>query len=164
MKGIIIKFDGFLENSIKQLFRAIDLTNYSIDIRHWETNGEPTFLDDNYNSSNVDIISIIMNEKLVHYAEFVELLLRNKNEKPSEVHTYHDFVQSSYVLSLVINDHHNIEICSKNEDLLNKIIKSFNLCNLDNKTIMVLNKISDKAVIKAWRSKTDPSIQDEVDL
>ena len=80
--------------------------------------------------------------------------------KKCDLKYYDDFIKSDYFMSLVIIDHRNIEICCKDIQVLEKIIKNFKESNLENKRINVLEKIRLDAVISAFRLKSEINIYD----
>lgn len=80
--------------------------------------------------------------------------------KKCDLKYYDDFIKSDYFMSLVIIDHRNIEICRKDIQVLEKIIKNFKESNLENKRVNVLEKIRLDAVISAFRLKNEINIYD----
>ena len=60
----------------------------------------------------------------------------------------------------MIIDHRNIEICCKDAKLLEKIIENFKKSTLENKKIIMLEKIRLDAVISAYRSRKEINIYD----
>lgn len=160
MEGLVLKFDGWSKNIFKILFKNIDYSQWELDIKYWESYGKSTIIID---LNNIDYISSdFAKEELFTknneiFPEFIDLYIGFNNSK-SSIKTYKDFVNSNYFLSVIIIDHRNIEICSKNEKLLNMIKDNFMLSELNNKRIKELVNIPLNSVLSSWRSKSEKGI------
>lgn len=161
MVGVILKFDNWSKNIFKVLFKNIDISSWNLNIKYWESYGNSTMTND-YNdldyidSENAKKELIYDNSEV--YPEFLELFIGKTNENIYNLKSYNDFIKSNYFLSLVIIDHRNIEICCKDVQLLEKIIENFKKSILENKKIIVLDKIRLDAVISAYRTSNDINI------
>lgn len=161
MVGTILKFDNWSKNIFKVLFKNIDIYLWNFNIHFWESYGKTTMINDYNELDHIDSESAkkdLIYDDCEVYPEFLELFISKSNEKINNLRTYEDFMKSNCVMSLVIIDHRNIEICCKDINLLNKIISNFNESNLENKRIIMLDKIRSDAVISAYRSKNEISI------
>jgi len=96
--------------------------------------------------------------------EFLELNIRPDFGKKSEIESYSDFISSDYVISVIITDHRNVEICCKNPEWLSFILENAYEYGEKNKniTITLLQNINPKSKLRAWRVKGDISIYDDV--
>lgn len=163
MVGVILKFDNWSKNIFKILFNDIDISLWNFDIKYWESYGESTMTKDYNNLDHIDSEDakkeLIYNECEV-YPEFLELFISEFSTKKCDLKYYDDFIKSDYFMSLVIIDHRNIEICCKDIQVLEKIIKNFKESNLENKRVNVLEKIRLDAVISAFRLKSEINIYD----
>ena len=163
MIGTILKFDNWSKNIFKVLFKDIDISSWNLNINYWESYGDSTMTDD-YN--DLDYINSekakkeLINDNNEVYPEFLELFISKTNENVYNIKSYNDFNKSNYFLSLVIIDHRNIEICCKDAKILEKIIENFKKSTLENKKIIVLEKIRLDAVISAYRSSKEINIYD----
>ena len=161
MVGTLLKFDNWSENIFRVLFKDIDISSWNLNIKYWESDGNSTMTND-YNdldyidSENAKKELIYDNSEV--YPEFLELFIGKTNENIYNLKSYNDFIKSNYFLSLVIIDHRNIEICCKDVQLLKKIIENFKKSILENKKIIVLDKIRLDAVISAYRTSNDINI------
>lgn len=136
MVGTLLKFDNWSENIFKVLFKNIDICLWNFNIHFWESYGETTMMNDYNELEHIDSESAkkeLIYDECEVYPEFLELFISKSNEKTCNLKTYEDFIQSAYVMTLVIIDHRNIEICCKDINLLNKIISNFNESSLENK-------------------------------
>lgn len=163
MVGAILKFDNWSKNIFKVLFNDIDISLWNFDIKYWESYGRSTMINDFNNLEYID--SEIAKKELIYddcevYPEFLELFISRSSEKTYDLKIYDDFIKSDYFISLVIIDHRNIEICCKDIQILEKIIKNFKESKLENKRVNVLESIRLDAVILAFRSKKEISIYD----
>lgn len=163
MVGAILKFDNWSKNIFKVLFNDIDISLWNFDIKYWESYGKSTMINDFNNLEYID--SEIAKKELIYddcevYPEFLELFISRSSEKTYDLKFYGDFIKSDYFISLVIIDHRNIEICCKDIQVLEKIIKNFKESNLENIRVNVLENIRLDAVILAFRSKKEISIYD----
>lgn len=161
MVGVILKFDNWSKNIFKVLFKDIDISSWNLNIKYWESYGNSTMTCDYNDLYYID--SDRAKKELIYddseiYPEFLELFIGKKNEKIYNLKYYNDFIKSDYFLSLIIIDHRNIEICCKDVQLLKKIIKNFKKSILENKKIIVLDKIRLDAVISAYRSDEEINI------
>ena len=155
MVGVILKFDNWSKNIFKVLFKNIDISSWNLNIKYWESYGNSTMTNDYNDLDYIDSESA--KKELIYdnsevYPEFLELFIGKTNENIYNLKSYNDFVKSNYFLSLVIIDHRNIEICCKDVQLLEKIIENFKKSTLENKKIIVLDKIRLDAVISAYRT------------
>ena len=163
MVGTILKFNNWSKNIFKILFKDIDISSWNLNINYWESYGDSTMTND-YNdldyidSENAKKELIYDNNEV--YPEFLELFISKTNENIYNLKSYNDFIKSNCFLSLVIIDHRNIEICCKDVTLLEKIIENFKKSTLENKKIIVLEKIRLDAVISAYRSSKEINIYD----
>ena len=163
MVGTILKFNNWSKNIFKILFKDIDISSWNLNINYWESYGDSTMTND-YNdldyidSENAKKELIYDNNEV--YPEFLELFISKTNENIYNLKFYNDFIKSNYFLSLVIIDHRNIEICCKDAQLLEKIIENFKKSILENKKIIVLEKIRLDAVISTYRSSKEINIYD----
>ena len=163
MVGTILKFNNWSKNIFKILFKDIDISSWNLNINYWESYGDSTMTND-YNdldyidSENAKKELIYDNNEV--YPEFLELFVSKTNENVYNLKSYNDFNKSNCFLSLVIIDHRNIEICCKDATLLEKIIGNFKKSTLENKKIIVLEKIRLDAVISAYRSSKEINIYD----
>ena len=162
MVGVILKFDNWSKNIFKVLFKDIDISLWDFNIKYWESYGKSTMINDYNNLDCID--SEIAKKELIYdnsevYPEFLELFISKGDEK-NNIKYYVDFIKSNCLLSLVIIDHRNIEICCKDEQLLKKIINNFMESNLENKRVNMLENIRLDAVISAFRSKKEINIYD----
>ena len=163
MVGTILKFNNWSKNIFKILFKDIDISSWNLNINYWESYGDSTMTND-YNdldyidSENAKKELIYDNNEV--YPEFLELFISKTNENVYNLKSYNDFNKSNCFLSLVIIDHRNIEICCKDVTLLEKIIENFKKSTLENKKIIVLEKIRLDAVISAYRSSKEINIYD----
>lgn len=163
MVGTILKFNNWSKNIFKILFKDIDISSWNLNINYWESYGDSTMTND-YNdldyidSENAKKELIYDNNEV--YPEFLELFISKTNENVYNLKSYNDFNKSNCFLSLVIIDHRNIEICCKDATLLEKIIENFKKSTLENKKIIVLEKIRLDAVISAYRSSKEINIYD----
>ena len=163
MVGTILKFNNWSKNIFKILFKDIDVSSWNLNINYWESYGDSTMTND-YNdldyidSENAKKELIYDNNEV--YPEFLELFISKTNENVYNLKSYNDFNKSNCFLSLVIIDHRNIEICCKDATLLEKIIENFKKSTLENKKIIVLEKIRLDAVISAYRSSKEINIYD----
>lgn len=163
MVGTILKFDNWSKNIFKELFKDIDISSWNLNIKYWESYGNSTMTNDYNDLDNIDSESA--KKELIYdnsevYPEFLELFISKTNENIYNLKSYNDFIKSNYFLSLVIIDHRNIEICCKDAQLLEKIIDNFKKSILENKKIIVLDKIRSDAVISAYRSSKEINIYD----
>lgn len=163
MVGAILKFDNWSKNIFKVLFNDIDISLWNFDIKYWESYGKSTMINDFNNLEYID--SEIAKKELIYddcevYPEFSKLFISRSSEKTHDLKFYGDFIKSDYFISLVIIDHRNIEICCKDIQVLEKIIKKFKESNLENKRVNVLENIRLDAVILAFRSKKEINIYD----
>ena len=163
MVGTLLKFDNWSENIFRVLFKDIDISLWNFNINYWESYGDSTMTND-YNdldyidSENAKKELIYDNNEV--YPEFLELFISKTNENICNLKSYNDFIKSDYFLSLVIIDHRNIEICCKDTKLLENIIENFKKSTLENKKVIVLEKIRLDAVISAYRSSKEINIYD----
>ena len=163
MVGTILKFNNWSKNIFKILFKDIDISSWNFNINYWESFGDSRMTND-YNdldyidSENAKKELIYDNNEV--YPEFLELFISKTNENVYNLKSYNDFNKSNCFLSLVIIDHRNIEICCKDATLLEKIIENFKKSTLENKKIIVLEKIRLDAVISAYRSSKEINIYD----
>lgn len=163
MVGTILKFNNWSKNIFKILFKDIDISSWNLNINYWESYGDSTMTND-YNdldyidSENAKKELIYDNNEV--YPEFLELFISKTNGNVYNLKSYNDFNKSNCFLSLVIIDHRNIEICCKDAKLLEKIIENFEKSTLENKKIIVLEKIRLDAVISAYRSSKETNIYD----
>lgn len=163
MVGAILKFDNWSKNIFKVLFNNIDIYSWNFNINFWESYGETTMINDYNELNHIDSESAkkeLIYDDCIVYPEFLELFISKSNGRIYNLKTYEDFIESDCVMTLVIIDHRNIEICCKDINLLNKIISNFKESNLENKRIIVLNNIRLDAVVSAYRSKNEKSIYD----
>jgi len=163
MVGTILKFDNWSKNIFKVLFKDIDISSWNLNINYWESYGDSTMTNDYNDLDYID--SENAKEELIYdnnevYPEFLELFISKTNENVYNLKSYNDFNKSNCFLSLVIIDHRNIEICCKDATLLEKIIENFKKSTLENKKIIVLEKIRLDAVISAYRSSKEINIYD----
>jgi len=163
MVGTILKFDNWSKNIFKVLFKNIDISSWNLNINYWESYGDSTMTNDYNDLDYID--SENAKEELIYdnnevYPEFLELFISKTNENVYNLKSYNDFNKSNCFLSLVIIDHRNIEICCKDATLLEKIIENFKKSTLENKKIIVLEKIRLDAVISAYRSSKEINIYD----
>lgn len=161
MVGVILKFDNWSKNIFKVLFKNIDISSWNFNIKYWESYGNSTMTNDYNDLDYIDSESA--KKELIYdnsevYPEFLELFISKTNENIYNLKSYNDFIKSNYFLSLVIIDHRNIEICCKDVQLLKKIIENFKKSILENKKIIVLDKIRLDAVISAYRTSNDINI------
>lgn len=161
MVGVILKFDNWSKNIFKVLFKNIDISSWNLNIKYWESYGNSTVTNDYNDLDYIDSESA--KKELIYdnsevYPEFLELFVGKTNENIYNLKSYDDFIKSNYFLSLVIIDHRNIEICCKDVQLLKKIIENFKKSILENKRIIVLDKIRLDAVISAYRTSNDINI------
>lgn len=163
MVGTILKFDNWSKNIFKVLFKDIDISSWNLNINHWESYGDSTMTDDYNDLDYIDSEKAkkeLINDNSEVYPEFLELFISKTNENVYNLKSYNDFNKSNYFLSLVIIDHRNIEICCKDAKILEKIIENFKKSTLENKKIIVLEKIRLDAVISAYRSSKEINIYD----
>ena len=163
MVGTLLKFDNWSENIFRVLFKDIDISSWNLNIKYWESYGKSTMTKDYNDLDYIDSESA--KKELIYdnsevYPEFLELFISKTNENIYNLKSYNDFIKSDYFLSLVIIDHRNIEICCKDAQLLEKIIENFKKSTLENKKIIVLEKIRLDAVISAYRSRKEINIYD----
>ena len=163
MVGVILKFDNWSKNIFKVLFKNIDISSWNLNIKYWESYGNSTMANDYNDLDYIDSESA--KKELIYdnsevYPEFLELFIGKTNENIYNLKSYNDFIKSNYFLSLVIIDHRNIEICCKDVQLLKKIIENFKKSILENKKIIVLDKIRLDAVISAYRSGKEINVYD----
>lgn len=161
MVGVILKFDNWSKNIFKVLFKNIDISSWNLNIKYWESYGNSTMTNDYNDLDYIDSESA--KKELIYdnsevYPEFLELFIGKTNENIYNLKSYNDFIKSNYFLSVVIIDHRNIEICCKDVQLLEKIIENFKKSILENKKIIVLDKIRLDAVISAYRTSNDINI------
>ncbi len=163
MVGVILKFNNWSKNIFKILFKDVDISSWNLNIKYWESYRNAT-MPNEYNDLDY-IDSESAKKELIYdnnevYPEFLELFISKTNENPYNIKTYNDFIKSNYFLSLVIIDHRNIEICCKDIKLLKKIIENFKESILENKRIIILDRIRLDAVISAYRSYKEINICD----
>ncbi len=163
MVGAVLKFDNWSKNIFKVLFKDIDISSWNLNIKYWESYGNATMTNDYNDLDYIDSESA--KKELIYdnsevYPEFLELFISKENEKIYNLKSYNDFIKSNYFLSVVIIDHRNVEICCKDVQLLEKIIENFKKSILENKKIIVLEKIRLDAVISAYRSNKEINIYD----
>lgn len=163
MVGTLLKFDNWSENIFRVIFKDIDISSWNLNIKYWESYGDSTMPKDYNDLDYIDSESA--KKELIYdnsevYPEFLELFISKTNENIYNIKSYNDFIKSNYFLSLVIIDHRNIEICCKDVKLLEKIIENFKKSILENKKIIVLDKIRSDAIISAYRSSKEINIYD----
>ena len=163
MVGTLLKFDNWSENIFRVLFKDIDISSWNLNIKYWESYGKSTMTKDYNDLDYIDSESA--KKELIYdnsevYPEFLELFISKTNENICNLKSYNDFIKSDYFLSLVIIDHRNIEICCKDTKLLENIIENFKKSTLENKKVIVLEKIRLDAVISAYRSSKEINIYD----
>ncbi len=130
MKGLIFRFEENNSNILKKLFKNIDFNNYDFDIDFFESY-EDLFSDmpeDWDFLSDLEEISstqakhrILQVDDITAAPEFLELYIRSSNSKRLNISKYNEFLLSDYIMSVLVIDHRNIEICCKNDSWLSVI-------------------------------------------
>ncbi len=168
MVGLRICFNGTDTNILKKLLRGIDFNKYDFDINYFESY-ELNMPEDWDYLSDVDEITseqaknrILKVDEKCAAPEFLELFVRPKNTNRRDVVTYQEFLYSNYVMSIIIIDHRNIEICCKNENWLSKIYNNITFLKgvVDFQTVIMIEKITNEAILKCFRPKGTINIYD----
>lgn len=169
MIGVLICINDFDSNILRKLFKGIDFSNYIFDtdyIESYETDMPDDWV---YFSQLEDISSeqakvrILEVDQMKCAIEFLELNIRPCFGKKYEIELYSDFISSDYVISVIITDHRNVEICCKKPEWLSFILKNAYDYGGKNRiiTITPLLNINPKSKLRAWRVKGDISIYDD---
>lgn len=156
MIGLIIRFNNWSTNIFQQLFLDIDYSNWFFKINYWESYGDE-FENINHTITSDFFKKNIINNKRSIYPEFCELFISYKKNIKQECSTYKDFLNSKYYMAINIIDHRNIEICCKDDELLQKIKNNISKSNLENKQIIKINEIDYDANLSIFRGN-DKSI------
>ena len=163
MLGAVLTYKGRDKNIIKTLLSGIETKNLHFNLVYWESYGKCNS-DYDFNSEvkvNSEIIKKeLFKDKTEIYPEFIELFIGYEQNYFFEPVFYKDFIESNYILSLVIIDRIHIEICCKEENILKKILENFGNTNLENKKIDILENIRLDASITSYRSKKEINIYD----
>ena len=169
MVGLLVRFNENDSNILKKLFDGINFDFFDFDIASIESyesdmpNGWDYLSELDYISSEQAKNRILNVNDIQAAPEFLELYIRPKDAKEDYFATYGEFIQSDYVMSVIIFDHRCIEICCKNENWLSKICD--NIASLSNiihfTTVRKINEIKSEALLSIFRPRGSISIYDE---
>lgn len=163
MKAIVLKFIDTVDNTIKMLLEGIDFSDKVVDIQHWESYGERTCPHDMNNCDGLsarEITQQLIVESNTIYPEFVELYVRYEKDNPQKIDNYGEFEKSRYLLSLVVFDYRNIEICCHDQGTLVTISSNFLKSDLKDKKIQTVDHIDSDVSMHCWRQRNDKSMID----
>lgn len=163
MEAVSIVSIDHTDNIFKILFKDIDISDWFFQFDYWESYGEHTCVDFN---EIEEIDSEFAKNELIYkdtivYPEFIELFICKNGDKYEEIHTYKDFKNSNYFLSIILIDHNVIEIYCKDEKLLEQIKLNCIESSLKIKLYTEINNICDEAKMYSNRSVNDKSIYKE---
>lgn len=158
MVGLIVKSKCNDGNILKKLLKNINFDDYDFDISYiesYESNMPDKWI---YLSELENITSELAKNRVLNVndisaaPEFLELFIRQKGANKEDINNYGDFMKSNYVMSIIIIDHRNIEICCKFENWLSII--NDNIASIENiKNIQNLEKIKSEAILSCFRPK-----------
>lgn len=155
MKGLMIKFKGETKNIIKDLLRGIDLSNYSIDLGHWDAYDDTMDFEIDFNDLGLikseKIVNAIFSENSTIRPEFMQLFIKDRGKTSSKVLTYEDFLNSNYQLIMTSTDYSNMIVVSKSALLLETIKNNFIQLEVKEKIVKELININLKGSLDAWR-------------
>lgn len=172
MVGLLVRVIEKDSNILKKLLKGIDFDKFDFDITYFESyeSNMPDkwdYLSELENITSEQAKNRVLNVNEISAApEFLELLIRPITSDKKDIDTYDDFLQSDYVMSIIIIDHRNIEICCKFDKWLLMICDSItSISNLVRfKSIHRLYKIKNEALLSCFRPKGSISICNEIKL
>lgn len=166
MKGLKISVYSQYNNILKSILKDIDFDNFIFDTGMYESY-EVNMPDNWIYLSDLETIPshlikkrVLEDEDRIIRPEFLELYIRPAAYKYFDVNSYEDFINSDYQMIILVIDARNIEIVTKNQSWLKKIVDNIDSMILDNIDLnfKLINEIKPSALLKCYRDRNEKGI------